>query len=89
MLDFNREIQELEQGKTYKYLGTEKSEGIQHQQMKERLRKEYTRRLRMIMKSEFFYYFLLLFFFNYYYWQLEYNVFHKLMCWQESSLWTF
>jgi hypothetical protein len=27
----NREIQELEQGKTYKYLGTEESEGIQSQ----------------------------------------------------------
>jgi len=34
--DFNREIEELEQGKTYQYLGTEESEGIQHQQMKER-----------------------------------------------------
>ena len=48
----NREIQELEQGKTYKYLGTEESEGIQHQQMNERLKKEYSRRLRMILKSE-------------------------------------
>jgi hypothetical protein len=27
---FNPEIQELAQGKTYMYLGTEKSEGIQH-----------------------------------------------------------
>jgi hypothetical protein len=35
-----------------KYLKTEESEGIQHQQMKERLKKEYTRRLRMILKSE-------------------------------------
>jgi len=26
----NREIQELKQGKTYKYIGIEKSEGIQH-----------------------------------------------------------
>jgi len=34
VIDINREIQELEQGKTYKYLGTEESEGIQHQQMK-------------------------------------------------------
>jgi hypothetical protein len=41
----------LEQGKTYKYLGIEESEGIQHQQMKERLKQEY-RRLRMILKSE-------------------------------------
>ena len=32
--DFDRDIQELEQEKTYKYLGTEESEGIQHGQMK-------------------------------------------------------
>jgi hypothetical protein len=38
VIDINREIQELEQGKTYKYLGIEESEGIQHQQMKERLK---------------------------------------------------
>jgi hypothetical protein len=30
----NKEIQELEQGKTYKYHGAEESEGIQHQQKK-------------------------------------------------------
>ena len=52
MIDTNREIQELEQGKTYKYLGIEESEGIQHQQRKEILKKEYSRRLRMILKSE-------------------------------------
>ena len=52
VIDTNREIQELEQGKTYKYLGIEESEGIQHQQMKERLKQEYSRRLRMILKSE-------------------------------------
>ena len=52
VIDTNRVIQELEQGKTYKYLGIEESEGIQHQQMKERLKKEYSRRLRMIFKSE-------------------------------------
>jgi len=50
--DFNRAIQRLEQGKTNKYLGTEESEGIKHQQMKERLKKEYIRRLRMILKFE-------------------------------------
>jgi len=50
--DINREIQELEQGKTYKYLGIEESEGIQQQQMKEILKQEYSRRLRMILKSE-------------------------------------
>ena len=51
VIDTNREIQELEQGKTYKYLGIEESEDIQHQQMKERLKQEY-RRLSMILKSE-------------------------------------
>src|SRR5215469_1553793 len=52
VIDINREIQELEQGKTYKYLGIEEIEGIQHQQMKEGLKQEYRRRLRMILKSE-------------------------------------
>jgi hypothetical protein len=52
VIDINREIQELEHGKTYKYLGTEESEGIQHQEMKERLKHEYRRRLGMILKSE-------------------------------------
>ena len=51
MTDTNREIQELEQGKTYTYLGIEESDGI-HQQRKERLKQEYSRRLRMIPKSE-------------------------------------
>ena len=49
VIDINREIQELEQGETYKYLGIEESEGIQHQQMKERLKREYNRRLRVIL----------------------------------------
>jgi hypothetical protein len=39
-------------GKTYKYLGTEESEGIQHQQMKDRLKQEYNRSLIMVLKSE-------------------------------------
>jgi hypothetical protein len=51
VININREIQELEQGKTYKYFGIEEDEGI-HQQMKERLKREYDRRLRMILKSE-------------------------------------
>ena len=51
--DFNREIQELKQTETYKYLGTEEIEGTEHQQMKERLKKEYTSRLRKILKYEF------------------------------------
>jgi hypothetical protein len=31
VIDINREIQELEQGKTYKYLGIEEGEDIHHQ----------------------------------------------------------
>jgi len=50
VIDINREIQELAQGKTY--LGIEESEGIQHQQMKENLKQEYSSRLRMVLKSE-------------------------------------
>jgi hypothetical protein len=49
--DTKTEIQELEQGKIRKYLGLEESEG-RHQQNKERLKKEYTRILRMILKSK-------------------------------------
>ena len=52
VIDITREIQELEQGKTYKYLGIEESEGVQHQKMKERLKQEYSRRLRLILKCE-------------------------------------
>jgi hypothetical protein len=52
VVDVSREIQEPEQGKTYKYLGIQERDGTRHQQMKERLKKEYNRRLRMILKSE-------------------------------------
>jgi hypothetical protein len=51
-MDINREIQEIQQGKMYKYLGIEESEGIQHQKTKGRLKQEYSRILRMILKSE-------------------------------------
>jgi len=44
VIDTNREIQEPEEGKMYKYLGIEESEGIQHQQMKERLKQKYSGR---------------------------------------------
>jgi hypothetical protein len=35
VVDNHREIQELEELKTYKYLGIEESEGIQHQKIKD------------------------------------------------------
>jgi len=52
VINISREIQELEHRKTYKYLWIEESEGMQHQQMKEGLKQDYSRRLRMILKSE-------------------------------------
>jgi hypothetical protein len=52
VINISREIQELEQGKTYKYLGIEESEGMQHKQVKGKLKQQYSRRLRMIQKSE-------------------------------------
>jgi hypothetical protein len=52
VIDNNRQIQELEQGKPYRYLGFEEREGIQHQQIKDRLKQEYNRRVRMVLKSE-------------------------------------
>jgi hypothetical protein len=52
VIDINRDIQELDREKKYKYVGIEESEGIQHQQTKERMKQQYSRRLRMILKSE-------------------------------------
>ena len=45
-------IKELEQEGTYKYLGENEGDGIQHAAMKEKIRKEYYRRTRLILKSE-------------------------------------
>ena len=45
-------IKELEQEGTYKYLGVNEGDGIQHAAMKEKIRKEYCRRTRFILKSE-------------------------------------
>ena len=45
-------IRDLENEKVYKYLGVDESDGIQHSKMKEKIRKEYYRRIRLILKSE-------------------------------------
>jgi len=42
----------FKQGKTYEYIRMEDREGTQHQQMKERMKKEDTRRLRTILNCE-------------------------------------
>ena len=42
----------MDQGGTYKYLGVTEGDGIQHSKMKEKIRKEYYRRIRLVLKSE-------------------------------------
>ena len=49
--DINKEIQELEQGKTYKYLGIEENEGI-HQQMREIFKQEYSRKSKLNARNK-------------------------------------
>ena len=45
-------IQDLDQAETYKYLGMEEGEGVQHHKMKVKIRKEYMRRIKLVLKSE-------------------------------------
>jgi hypothetical protein len=52
ILDINKEVQQLGQGKPYKCTGVRESVGTQNKQMKERVKKESTKRLRMILKSK-------------------------------------
>jgi len=52
VLNGNTVIKELDQENTYKYLYVNKSNGIQHSTMKEKLQKECIRRVRSIMKTE-------------------------------------
>ena len=51
-LDVDTVIEELEQESTYKYLGVSEGDGIQHSAMKEKIRKEYYGRVRMVLKTE-------------------------------------
>jgi hypothetical protein len=46
------EIKELEPMKTCKYLGVEENHNIEHKNEKEKLKKEYVRRLRLISNTE-------------------------------------
>ena len=48
----NTAIQELDHEGTYTYLGIEEGDGIEHHKMKGKVRKEYKRRLKLILKSE-------------------------------------
>ena len=49
---FENDIKELAPRKPYKYLGIEDSFDIQHRNEKEKLKKEYLRRLRLILGTE-------------------------------------
>ena len=52
VIDVDTEIQELDQEGVYKCLGVDESDGIQHSKMKEKIRKEYNRRVRSILGTE-------------------------------------
>ena len=55
VIDVDTEIQELDQEgvySLYKYLSVDESDGIQHSKMKEKIRKEYNRRVRSILRTE-------------------------------------
>jgi len=49
---FENDIKEMDPRKAYKYLGIEESFDIQHKNGKEKLKKEYLRRLRLVLSSE-------------------------------------
>ena len=51
-LNDNQVIQNLDQAETYKYLGMEEEEGVQHHKIKVKIRKEYKRRIKLVLKSE-------------------------------------
>ena len=51
-LNDNQVIQDLDQAETYKYLGMEEEEGVQHYKMKVKIRKEYKKRIKLVLKSE-------------------------------------
>jgi len=49
---FDNDIKELDPRKAYKYLGIEESFDVQHKKEKEKLKKEYLRRLRLVLGTE-------------------------------------
>ena len=51
-LDDAQVIQDLDHAETHKYLGMEEGERVQHHKMKVKIRKEYKRRITLVLKSE-------------------------------------
>ena len=52
VINDDTEVQELDQEDVYKYLGVDESDGIQHSKMKEKTRKEYNSRVRLILRTD-------------------------------------
>ena len=52
VLDTDKKIKELDQGETYKHLGIDEDDGIQHGTMKEKIKKECYRRVRDVLQSK-------------------------------------
>ena len=52
ILNDKQVIQDLNQTETYKYLGMEEGEGVQHHQMKANIKKEYKQRIKLVLNSE-------------------------------------
>ena len=48
----NQVIQDLNQAETYKYLRMEEGEDVEHHKMKVKIREEYKRRIKLVLKSE-------------------------------------
>ena len=51
-LDVNTAIRDLDPEETYRYLGVNEGDGINHASMKEKIRKKYYRRIRLVLKIE-------------------------------------
>ena len=46
------EVRELYQEEVYKYLGVDENDGMQYSKMKEKIRKECNKRVRLILRTE-------------------------------------
>ena len=51
-LDIDTAIRDLDPEEAYKYLGVNQGDGINHTSMKEKIRNEYYRRIRLVLKTE-------------------------------------
>jgi hypothetical protein len=49
---FEKDIKDQDPRKVYKYLGIEESHDIEHENEKEKLKKKYMRRLRLVLDTE-------------------------------------